>query len=243
MMVLVFPGANRLIYDTFRIREFILARLRFRLKSFYVVGLAIALFANLCMASPLQPVEGKDYVLLATPQKVSSQAGRVEVLEFILFHCPQCATLDPLVRKWTSSQGRAVEFKVLHATFRGPKDPEVRLFHTLKALGELNTWTPKVFYAAQHQGLRMTSDNAILDWTKQNGLDSGRFLREWNSSTVLEMTAKAPDFVKAYELTYAPVFIVDGKFMTSPYLIKKNNPEISSAMTNSGSIHNSRLSR
>ena len=203
-----------------------------RIKSAIAVGLAAAFMANLSFASPTQPIAGKDYVLLATPQKSSAQGGKVEVLQFILFHCKHCAALDPLTKQWAQLNGQLANVKTLHATFRGPKDPEVRLFHTLQAINELNTWTPKVFLATQQQGVRMTADNEVLEWAKQSGLDGINFQRAWNSTSVVETTARTPELVKAYDLTYAPAFIVDGKFMTSPALIKKNNPEIPMPLIN-----------
>jgi thiol:disulfide interchange protein DsbA len=78
----------------------------------------------------------------------------------------------------------------------------------------------------------MISDDVILDWAKRSGLDSDKFRHTWNSPEVVNTTAKAPEIVKAYGLTYAPAFIVAGKFMTSPSLIKQNNPTLPAPMIN-----------
>lgn len=196
-----------------------------------IAGVVINLvIANSCLASSTQPEEGIDYISLPNPQKISTEDGRAEVLEFILFHCPHCARLDPLVKKWAISRGDAVFFKTLHATFRGPNDPEVRLFHTLEAMNELSVWRLKVFHAIQRQGFLPNSDNNVLDWAKQSELDYNEFLRAWNSPEVINSTANAPATVKAYGLTYAPAFIVAGKFLTSPSLIQKNNPSLPRTM-------------
>jgi thiol:disulfide interchange protein DsbA len=202
------------------------------MKWIYVTCVITALFSGQCSASPTQPEEGKDYIVLTTPQKTSVQGSRVEVLEFILFHCPHCAKLEPLVKNWAASQRHTAIVKTIHATFRGTKDPEVRLFYTLEAMDELDTWRPKIFHATQEEGVRMISDDVILDWAKRSGLDSDKFRHTWNSPEVVNTTAKAPEIVKAYGLTYAPAFIVAGKFMTSPSLIKQNNPTLPAPMIN-----------
>jgi protein dithiol oxidoreductase (disulfide-forming) len=202
------------------------------MKWLYVVSLITGLLSGQCLASPTQPEEGKDYIVISTPQKTSPQGNRVDVLEFILFHCPHCAKLEPLIKNWAASQRNAATLRTAHATFRGAKDPEVRLFYTLDAMGELDEWRPKIFHSTQQEGVRMISDDSVLEWAKHSGLDSERFRHAWNSAEVISMTAKAPETVKAYGLTYAPAFIVAGKFMTSPSLIKQNNPTLPPPMVN-----------
>lgn len=202
------------------------------MKWLYVTGMISALLSGQCLATPAQPEEGKDYIVMSTPQKPAIQGNRVEVLEFILFHCPHCAKLEPLVKNWAESQRDTVFVRTAHATFRGTNDPEVRLFYTLEAMNGLDTWRPKIFHSTQQEGVRMTSEDAVLEWARQSGLDSVQFRHAWNSPEVMNMTAKTPGMVKAYGLTYAPAFIVAEKFMTSPSLIKQNNPALPASMVN-----------
>ncbi len=189
--------------------------------------------AHSAMSSPAQPIEGTDYLVIPTPQKTRIAGERVEVLEFILFHCIHCAGVDPVVKSWAAVRANSVNMKTIHATFRGTNDPEVRLFYTLEAMEELPTWMPRIFSATQRGGVHLNSEKAVLEWAEQNGFDSGKFQRAWNSSAVVQQTADAPSLVRSYSLSYAPALIVDGKFMTSPALIKKNNPQIPMPMINS----------
>lgn len=103
-------------------------------------------------------------------------------------------------------------------------------------MNELSTWTPRVFFAIQHGGVRINSEKSALEWAQKNGFDATQFQRAWNSSSVLQLTADSPALVKSYGINYAPAVIVGGKFMTSPTLIKKNNPQIPMPMVNSAVI-------
>lgn len=188
---------------------------------------ATMLVASSAFASVAAPVSGVEYTTLAAPQPVPA-GKKVEVIEFFMYHCPHCNALEPQLSEWVKKQGDNIVMKRVHFPSSGPNDPEAHLYLTLEAMNRLGDMHAKVFNAIHVQRVRLNSDAAILDWAVKNGLDRTKFLEAWNSFGVQTKMRRLGQIVTAYKVEFAPVLVIDGKYMTAPSMVhasEKTNDE------------------
>jgi thiol:disulfide interchange protein DsbA len=197
---------------------------------------ALCLIAGSAFASPADPKNGAEYVTLQTPQPVQTTGKQIEVIEFFMYHCPHCNTLEPELAAWVKKQGDNISFKRVHFPYSGPADPEAHLYLTLEAMGKLPTLHEKVFHAIHVQRQRLSTDAAVLDWAVKNGLDKTKFLEFWNSFGVMTKLKRLTAIVAAYKVDGAPTLVVDGKYMTSPSIVGAANTSIPGNAVISASI-------
>jgi thiol:disulfide interchange protein DsbA len=178
---------------------------------------AASLIASTAFASPTNPQSGVEYVTLAQPQPTQTVGKKVEVIEFFMYHCPACNSLEPSIHQWVKKQGDNINFKRVHMPYKGANDPEAHLYLTLEAMGKLEDVHPKVFKAIHvDRTLRPENDEAVINWAAKNGIDRAKFLEVWNSFGVTTKLRRLPQVLNAYKVDGVPTIIVDGKYMTSP---------------------------
>ncbi len=188
---------------------------------------AAALFATTAaMASPDVPKNGAEYTTLASPQAPQVVGKKIEVIEFFAYHCPACNLMEPYVADFVKKQANNINFKRIPLPFAGPADPEAHLYLTLEAMGKSEEYGPKVFRAFHVEGKRLVSDQIIMDWVGQSGLDKAKFTEYWNSFGVMTKLRRLPQLVSAYKVNSTPTFVVDGRFVTSPGSVGQANPSI-----------------
>lgn len=188
---------------------------------------AAALVATAATASPADPKNGAEYTTLAKPQPTLAVGKKVEVIEFFAYHCPACNVMEPHVDAWAKKHANDVTLRRIAFPFQGPTDPEAHLWATLEAMGQADVVGPKVFRAFHVERQRLTSDKAILEWVgKSGGLDQARFTEYWNSFGVLTKLRRLPQLAESYNINATPMFVVDGRYTTSPSQISTANPAL-----------------
>jgi thiol:disulfide interchange protein DsbA len=183
---------------------------------------AASLIASTAFASPTNPQSGVEYVTLSSPQPVQSTGKKVEVVEFFMYHCPHCNALEPSLEQWVKKQGDNIMFRRVHMPFTGPSDPEAHLYLTLEAMGKADEFQPKVFKAVHVDHIRLSRDDAIIDWVAKNGVDRNKFLETWNSFGVVTKLRRLPQMMGAYKVDGVPTIVIDGKYQTSPATVNNS---------------------
>lgn len=177
---------------------------------------AASLAVSTAFASPADPKAGVEYVNLTAPQPSQTAGKKVEVIEFFMYTCPHCKSLEPVLEPWVKKQGDNIIFKRIHIPGSGPSDPLAHLHLTLEAMGKAEEYQSRVFKAIHVDRVRLNRDDAIIDWAAKNGLDKAKFTEAWNSFGVMTKLRRSPQLVGAYKVDSVPTIIVDGKYMTSP---------------------------
>ncbi|NHZ78496.1 thioredoxin domain-containing protein [Massilia sp. CCM 8695] len=196
---------------------------------FLRIALAVASLAvSTAFASPTDPKNGVEFVTLAAPQPTKATGKKVEVIEFFMYHCPHCYTLEPHLAEWVKKQGDNVLLRRVHFASSGT-DPEAHLHLTLEAMGKAEEMHPKVLHAFHVERLRLNKDAAILEWIPKQGIDQAKFLEYWNSFGVLTKLKSASQLTQNYKVDSAPTVVVDGRFVTSPSVVAEANPGVTKA--------------
>lgn len=206
------------------------------MRSLRLVIAAFGLVAATAFASPADPKLGAEYVQLASPQPVQVVGKKVEVIEFFMYHCPHCNTLEPHIAEWVKKQGDKILFKRVHMPYSGPADPEAHLYLTLEAMGKLDEVHPKVFKAIHVDRVRMNKDDVVIDWAVKNGLDKKKFIDTWNSFGVMTKLKRLPQTLDAYKVQSVPTLVVDGRYMTSPSLVDSANRGMNEGMLSKATV-------
>ncbi len=170
-------------------------------------GLAIGFTALSAQAQsfttidPVQPPE--------TPNKV-------EVLEFFSYSCIHCYRVEPMVEKWSKTIPEGAAFKRVPVGFNAAMRGLQKLYYTLEVLDKLDELHAKAFAAIHDQGIDLFSDENIIEWAVDQGLDKTSFVDTFNSFGVQTKVKRADELMDSYQIDATPTFAIGGKYLTSP---------------------------
>jgi protein dithiol oxidoreductase (disulfide-forming) len=190
---------------------------------------AASLLAAPAFASPAAPRDGAEYTTLKTPQKTQAAPGKVEVIEFFMYHCPACYLLEPALLEWVQKNADKVSFRRIHLPLTGPNDPEAHMFLALEAMKLEDSLHAKILNTWHVQRRQLRSDEDNIDWAAKNGVDKDKFSAAYNSFGVVTRLKGLGKVAGAYQVNSTPTLIVDGRYLTSPELIGKSNPGVTNA--------------
>jgi thiol:disulfide interchange protein DsbA len=89
-------------------------------------------------------------------------------------------------------------------------------------MGKADEFQPKVFKAVHVDHIRLSRDDAIIDWVAKNGVDRNKFLETWNSFGVVTKLRRLPQMMGAYKVDGVPTIVIDGKYQTSPATVNNS---------------------
>ena len=182
--------------------------------------LVLRLSALLLLACSLQaaaqrlPVQGRDYVVLDSPQPVET-GERIEIIEFFYYGCPVCYESQPHIARWLLKTGPAVVLRRVPAVSSEGWEAFAKTYYALEATGNLQRLHWPVFDNHHFDGKRLNEVKNLLEWLAQNGVDQNKFLEAMNSPEVAAKVAGAQKMLETYNVRGVPTMVVDGKFATS----------------------------
>ena len=188
-----------------------------------------ALMAFTTGARAADPKEGVEYQRLASPQRTEAPGKKVEVLEFFMYTCPHCSSLDPQLHEWVKKQGDKISFRRIHFP-QGGSDPLAHAYITLEAMNQADAVHSKIFQAIHVNRSRIYRDEKELNaFIVANGVDKAKYDQYFNSFAVQTKLKRSAQLVAAYKVDSAPTIVIDGRFVTSPTLAgKPGQPETAS---------------
>jgi thiol:disulfide interchange protein DsbA len=161
-----------------------------------------------------RPVAGSDYAVLETAAPVEAPAGKIEVVEFFWYNCPHCNAFEPILSEWVKKLPKDVAFRRIPVAFNASFVPQQRLYYALEAMGLLEKVHPKVFAAIHVEKLNLAKGEAITEWVGKNGVDTAKFLVQYNSFDVVTKAQKATQLQNAFKVEGVPALGVAGRFYT-----------------------------
>jgi thiol:disulfide interchange protein DsbA len=175
--------------------------------------LTIAIVPLTSMAMPEAFIDGVHYT--ATPTKLAtSDESKVEVVELFSYSCPHCFQLEPEVKKWKETLSENVSFVQVPAIFRDSWMQLARVFYAAEATGDLETLHSLIFNAIHVNKRRLQTEEQLLDFIAEQGIDRDNFEKMMNSMTVNLKVKKAQVLSKKSGVTGVPSMIVNGQYRT-----------------------------
>ena len=162
------------------------------------------------------PVEGKDYLRLATPLPPPT-SGKIEVVEFFWYGCPHCNTFEPSLDAWAKRLPADVNFRRVPVAFREePYGAHQRIYFALEQMNLTEAMHRKVFAAIHVDHQRLDKPADIAAFMAKNGVDGAKFLEIYNSFSVQTKARQASQLAQGYKLDGVPAIGIQGKYFTSP---------------------------
>lgn len=168
--------------------------------------------------------EGRDYKLL-NPAKQVEVPGKIEVIEFFWYGCPHCKTIEPFVDSWAKKLPKDVNFRRVHVVWPGRNDIEAhaKLFAALQAMGQEVRLQSAIFKAVQQDRIELRREATLFDWLKKQGVDINQFKANYGTFTSNIALKKMEQTTQNYGVDGVPLFVVNGKYLTSPAMLGKED--------------------
>jgi len=158
--------------------------------------------------------EGIDYRLVEKP--VRAEAGNdVEVIEFFWYGCPHCFHLEPEIARWLEHKPAGVTFRRIPAAASPRWVPHAKAFYAAEPLGVLDKLHEPLFKALHEQGRKIFTDDQIIAFAGEQGIDEDAFRAAYNSFPVDMQVRKSAELVERYNIDGVPAIVIDGKYVTS----------------------------
>ena len=180
------------------------------IKAIFILGASLLPLAS--MATPLAYVEGVHYK--PTAQRIATSNEKViEVIELFSYSCPHCFNLDPQVDEWEKTLSENVTFSRVPAIFRDSWLQLARVFYTAEATGDLEKLHSVIFNAIHVEKRRLQTEEQLLDFVAEQGIDRDMFAKTMNSFAVKGKVKKALLLSQTSGITGVPAMVVNGKYI------------------------------
>jgi protein dithiol oxidoreductase (disulfide-forming) len=177
-------------------------------------GLAAAASVPISAMAQRTYVEGQDYIGLDKRVPSDTKDGRVEVIEFFWYGCQHCNAFEPRLEQWTAQLPKGVTLKRVPVAFRDEFMPQQRLYYALEAMGNLEQFHKKVFYAIHIEKRNLASQTNIFEWIAAQGVDKAKFESLYNSFAVQTKATRAKKLQDDFKVSGVPSLGVAGRFYT-----------------------------
>jgi protein dithiol oxidoreductase (disulfide-forming) len=167
------------------------------------------------LASPSAPVDGTDYNTLKTPLMLP-KTGKIEVIEFFWYGCPHCFAFEPTLEPWVARLPADVHFRRVPVQFDALKEIHQRIYYTWEALGLVGAMHTKTFNRFHEQRKPINSEQDMLAFAQENGLDVAKVKQAWESFGVGTKGAQAKQLSEDYRVDGVPMIGIHGRYTTSP---------------------------
>ncbi|EGL53700.1 MAG TPA: thiol:disulfide interchange protein DsbA/DsbL [Methylophaga aminisulfidivorans] len=176
-------------------------------------GLFLGLVSTAASAVPMNFVEGTHY--FPTTEKLATpDDNKIEVVEMFSYTCPHCFKLEPEVDAWKKTLPENVHFVKVPAIFRDSWLELAKVYYAAEAMGNLDKIHSKLFNAIHVEKRRLTSEDQLLDFVAEQGIDREEFKKTMNSFSVKAKVKKALVMSQTSGITGVPSFIVNGAYRT-----------------------------
>lgn len=157
--------------------------------------------------------EGKDYKVLANPEKI--EGNKIIVREFFWYGCPHCYNLEPHMQKWAKTKPADVVFMQTPAAMNPVWEQNARGFYAVQLLGYQEKTHQAMFDAIQKDRQKLFDQASLGKWYATQGVDIEKFNEAYNSFAVNTKISRSKEATKRYQLSGVPAVVVDGKYVVA----------------------------
>ncbi len=164
--------------------------------------------------------EGQHFTVLTTAQGTSSAPDVIEVAEVFWYGCPHCYNLDPYLKKWVPKLADDVRFIRLPVMWNPTNEIHARVFYTAEALNKLDVMHDAIFKEMHVNRKPLTSEDDIRDFFARFDVSEEEFSSTFRGFGVENKMKRArnltgPGKDSRYRVQSVPLFVVNGKFVTT----------------------------
>lgn len=183
-------------------------------RTFAILGL-VFLAQTQAQAQQTLFLEGGHYQVMTNPQPVST-GDKIEVLELFWYRCPHCNSLEAPLHTWLKNgKPDNAEYVAFPAILNPNWEPAARAYYTFEALGLVDEFHAKLFYAIHSERKNINSSEQLAKWVESEGGSAKDVTDTYDSFAVNTKVNFAKTMSKRYGVSGVPAIIVDGRYSTS----------------------------
>lgn len=160
-------------------------------------------------------VEGRHYRVLTPAQGTSSPPDKVEVAEVFMYSCPHCYSFEPFITSYVEQKPSYVSFVRVPASFNAVARTHAKAYYAAESLGVLEDVHTDFFREFHQRRNRLASDDAILSFLADQGVDREQAKQALTSFAVDTKLRQADTLVRRYRIDSVPALVINGKYVTS----------------------------
>ena len=181
--------------------------------------LFVAMLPGTALSSEYQ--EGKEYLLLSTPQPTST-GDKIEVVELFWYGCPHCFELEPEIQAWLQRKPEDVELVRMPAIVGARWELLAQAYYTAELLGITDKIHPALFEAIHEKNMKIDDEAALQAFFVDQGVSAEDFKKTFKSFAVAVKMNNARQMTRRYKISGVPTIIVNGKYSTGAKLAGSN---------------------
>lgn len=165
-------------------------------------------------------VEGQDYEVVKNSTPVVN-SGSPQVQEFFSFGCHWCFQVEPILELWLDKQGDKIQFSRVPVIFNKDWVYYAKAYYTAALLGLNKKIDPLLFKTIQTDKQNLMSNQAMIDFFVQQGVDKATAESAFTNSTTIDLKINESNTLMAkYQIMGVPAFIVDQHYKTDLKMAK-----------------------
>ena len=133
------------------------------------------------------------------------------MIEFFWYGCPHCFAFEPTLEPWIAKLPADVHFRRVPVQFDALKEIHQRIYYTWEALGLVDAMHTKTFNRFHVQHKPINSEEDMLAFAQENGLDVAKVKQAWESFGVARR-AQARQLSEDYRVDGVPMIGIHGRY-------------------------------
>ncbi|STX27651.1 thiol:disulfide interchange protein DsbA [Legionella beliardensis] len=157
-------------------------------------------------------VAGKDYEVINSSH---TPANKVLVTEFFSFGCPWCYRIEATLNQWAKQQDKKVQFSRVPVIFNKDWAYYAKAYYTADLLNMSDKLNPLLFKAIQVDKTPLNTDQAMVSFFTNQGIDKDTAESAFTHSTTVDMKINEGNAQMArFHINVVPSFIINGQYKT-----------------------------
>lgn len=155
------------------------------------------------------------YGVLATPTATQGN-GPIEVVDFFFYDCPHCFEFDPGLQMWIGQLGDRIHVRRVPVGSSDVLKRHAALYYTLDKMGQAELFRSSIFIQLHEHPGSLDSDDQIVAWLKEQGVDTSRFASVYHSPEIASAVAAGQAEMVRDGISTVPSVVIAGKWVVSP---------------------------
>lgn len=159
-------------------------------------------------------IAGKDYEIINSMVE-STASDKVSVTEFFSYGCPWCYRIEPSMNQWAKRHEKNIELKRIPVVFNKEWIYYAKAYYAADLLGISTKLNPLLFKAIQTDKMLLTSNQAMVDFFINNGVNKETAESAFTNSTTVDMNVSEGNVTMGkMHINAVPAIVVNNKYKT-----------------------------
>jgi thiol:disulfide interchange protein DsbA len=184
-------------------------------KTLAALTFLLCYFLVLPAMAAAQEFEEDLHYFVVFPEQPGGEGDQVQVLEFFLYSCPHCYTLEPFIDGWLERKPDNVTFDRVPAMFNRPDVVMyAKTYYALKLIGQEDRLLGPIFDVLQNQRRNLSTQAEMERFLEEQGVDLEAYRKAMKSFAVQTQIRRAAVLAERFDVRGVPAVVVDGKYRT-----------------------------